>query len=355
MKYRNILVTGGAGFIGANFIRYLFQTKSFSGSIVNLDKLTYAGNMMSLDGIPDLFSSRYRFVNADILNSKVLADLFRVDNIDCVVHFAAESHVDRSIYGPVDFVTTNINGTFYLLEAARKAWGARKDVRFHHISTDEVFGSLDQEEQAFNERTAYDPRSPYSATKASSDHLVRAYYHTYGLPITISNCSNNYGPYQFPEKLIPLILMNIKNEKPLPIYGDGKNIRDWLFVDDHASAITAILECGVPGETYLIGGENEWENIRLVKSLCRIASEKLGNRPETALNLITYVTDRPGHDRRYAVDCSKIRDKLGWTQSLSFEEGLSRTVNWYYSNEDWIRSITSGEYRKWIKNNYENR
>ena len=353
-SFSNILVTGGAGFIGSNFIRYLFTEVGFAGRVVNLDALTYAGNLENLADIAAGYPDRYVFVKGDIRDRALVEQIFSQYGIDAVVHFAAESHVDRSILGPEEFITTNIMGTFTLLEAARKAWGARQDVRFHHISTDEVYGSL-CEEGAFTETTAYDPRSPYSASKASSDFLVKAYGHTYGLPITISNCSNNYGPYQFPEKLIPLMILNMLEGKTLPVYGDGKNIRDWLYVVDHNAAVWTIMTRGTIGETYNIGGENEWENIRLLHRLIEIVAEETGKSVQELEGLITYVKDRPGHDRRYAIDCSKLKNELGWKQSVSFDEGLRHTVRWYLDNPEWIASVRSGAYRAWIATNYENR
>jgi dTDP-glucose 4,6-dehydratase len=353
--FKNILVTGGSGFIGANFIQYLFNETDYKGRIINLDKLTYAGNPENLEDAEKRFGkSRYFFEKADICDYEAISSIFKKYNIDCVVHFAAESHVDRSIYGPGEFIQTNIVGTFILLDVARQNWKERKDVLFHHVSTDEVFGSLG-DSGFFYEDTAYDPRSPYSASKASSDHIARAYFHTYGLPVTISNCSNNYGPYQFPEKLIPVMIMNIKEEKNLPVYGDGKNIRDWLFVNDHASAIWAIIGKGTIGETYNIGGENEWENIKLVKSLCEKMAKFLGKEYDYYKKLITYVKDRPGHDRRYAINCDKIKKELGWNQSVDFEKGLEKTVKWYLDNQQWIDNVKSGEYKKWIDKNYKER
>ncbi len=351
----NILVTGGAGFIGANFIRYIFKNTEFQGKIINIDKLTYAGNLENLTDIFDEHNnSRYFFEKIDICDSVKIKEVFKKYNIDTVIHFAAESHVDRSIHGPADFVNTNIMGTFNLLEAAREFWKDRKDVLFHHISTDEVYGSLG-DSGFFYETTPYDPRSPYSASKASSDHLVNAYSHTYGLPITISNCSNNYGPYQFPEKLIPVIIDNIKNEKNLPVYGDGKNIRDWLYVDDHNSAVWAIVNKGRLGETYNIGGENEWENIKLVNVLCEKMAKIMNKEKDYYKKLITFVKDRPGHDRRYAINCDKIKNELGWKQSLDFDSGLDITLNWYLENRKWIDRVKSGEYRNWIETNYTDR
>jgi dTDP-glucose 4,6-dehydratase len=336
---KNLLVTGGAGFIGTNFIRYLFSKARFAGKIVNLDALTYAGNRANLEEFEaGPFAGRYELVRGDICDRALVDRLFREKGIDAVVHFAAESHVDRSILGPEAFMKTNVMGSFTLLDVARSAWKGRDDVLFHHISTDEVFGSLGSEGY-FTEATPYDPRSPYSASKASSDHLVRAYHHTYGLPATISNCSNNYGPYQFPEKLIPLMILNMFEGKPLPVYGDGKNIRDWLYVEDHASAIWAIVERGEAGRSYTVGGENEWENIELLKKLIEIVAEKAGKSADGIRKTITYVKDRPGHDRRYAIDCSAIKRDLGWRQSLTFDEGLERTVAWYLENAAWISGI----------------
>ncbi len=358
----NILVTGGAGFIGSNFIRYVFDKTDFSGTIVNYDKLTYAGNLLNLTEIEKKFSGeRYYFERGDIRDYEKVKDVVEKFNINIIVHFAAESHVDRSIFGPKDFVETNINGTFSLLETARHLWKGRTDVRLHHISTDEVYGSLG-ETGYFFETTPYDPRSPYSASKAASDHLVRAYFHTYGLPVTISNCSNNYGAYHFPEKLIPLIILNAIEGKPLPVYGDGKNVRDWLYVEDHCEAIWMILNRGKTGETYNIGGECEKQNIEIVKKICDVL-EKLypikenqqAERRSSYSDLITFVGDRPGHDRRYAINCDKIKRDLGWTQRHDFENGLKDTITWYLKNTEWINSIRSGEYRKWIDQNYTRR
>jgi len=296
----------------------------------------------------------YFFIRGDVCNQELLDKIFLDYEIDTVVHFAAESHVDRSISGPRDFINTNIFGTFSLLEVARKFWGNSKDVLFHHVSTDEVYGSLGKT-GFFYETNPYDPRSPYSASKASSDHLVKAYYHTYDMSITISNCSNNYGPYQFPEKLIPLIILNIQNEKPLPIYGDGKYVRDWLFVDDHISAIWAILKNGRVGENYNIGGENEWENIRLVEYICDKMSFLLKKDNDYYKKLISYVKDRPGHDRRYAINCDKLKNELKWKQSTSFEVGLDKTIYWYLNNKKWINNILTGKYKDWIDLNYGKR
>ncbi|MHC6203923.1 dTDP-glucose 4,6-dehydratase [Breznakiellaceae bacterium SP9] len=359
-KLTSILVTGGAGFIGSNFIRFLFDEAGFKGRIVNLDALTYAGNLESLKGIDEKYGGkRYFFEQGNICDRDLLPAIFKKYEIDTVVHFAAESHVDRSILGPEAFIRTNVMGTFTLLETARAAWkntggGIRDDVLFHHISTDEVYGSLG-ETGYFTETTPYDPRSPYSASKAASDHLVMAYYHTYGLPVTLSNCSNNYGPYQFPEKLIPLMILNMLEGKPLPVYGDGRNIRDWIFAQDHNRAVWTIMQKGSRGERYNIGGENEWENIGLLHTLIDIVSEIAGLNPEKVRGTITYIKDRPGHDRRYAIDCSKIKRELGWKQAVNFEDGLERTVDWYLVNKDWVDNIRSGEYRNWIEKNYGKR
>lgn len=356
-----ILVTGGAGFIGSNFIRYVFEKTDFKGIIINVDALTYAGNLENLADIHNAYSnSRYFFVKDDICNFEALNQVFATYNPSVVVHFAAESHVDRSIVGPKDFITTNIVGTFNLLECARYFWDTTpntENYRFHHISTDEVYGSLGQSGY-FYETTAYDPHSPYSASKASSDHLVRAYYHTFGLPVTISNCSNNYGPYQFPEKLIPLMILNMIEGKPLPVYGDGKNVRDWLYVEDHASAVWTILQKGRVGQTYNIGGENEWTNIELVRYLCDIMQQLKPIAHETVqryADLITFVKDRPGHDRRYSINCDKIKHELGWKQSVSFDEGLLKTVQWYLDNQEWVRNVKSGVYKEWLEINYDAR
>jgi len=348
--YNNILVTGGCGFIGSNFILYLYNT-GFTGNIINIDKLTYAGNPENLQTIAN--KPNYHFYQADICDLATVEAIFTKHNIDCIVHFAAESHVDRSIVGPTDFINTNILGTFNLLEICRKHWKSQGQTLFHHISTDEVYGSLGSSGY-FYENTPYDPHSPYSASKAAADHLVEAYFHTYGLPVTISNCSNNYGPYQFPEKLVPLIILNIKEGKPLPVYGDGKNVRDWLFVTDHCSAIHAIMQGGTLGEKYNIGGENEWENIVLVRQICSIMDELQPSGLKSD-SLITFVKDRPGHDRRYAINCDKIKNKLGWTQSVSFEVGLEQTVRWYLQNDGWVQNIKTGAYTNWIKENYDNR
>jgi len=354
---KNILVTGGAGFIGSNFVRYVLEESGFKGSIVNLDKLTYAGNPGNLSDVARKYKGRYTFVKGDICDFKLLARLFKKYKFDAVAHFAAETHVDRSIFGPKDFIDTNINGTFALLETARQAWAGRRDVRFHHVSTDEVYGSLGRTGK-FKETTPYDPRSPYSASKASSDHLVMAYHHTYGLPVTISNCSNNYGPYHFPEKLIPLIILNAYEGKPLPVYGDGLQVRDWLYVADHCRAIWRVINKGRVGETYNVGGNCEMKNIDVVKTICASLERAVPAKFNAALagknytDLITYVKDRPGHDRRYAIDFAKIKRELGWSPSVTFAKGLGLTVDWYLANPAWINSVRSGEYRKWIKKNY---
>ena len=353
-KLKNIMVTGGAGFIGSNLIRFMFEKTDFKGTIVNVDKLTYAGNLSSLADISKKYKGRYNFEQVDICDAKNIGRIFNQYDIDTVVHLAAESHVDRSIDGPAEFIQTNIMGTFTLLEASRTYWGDRDDVLFHHVSTDEVFGSLG-DTGFFKESTPYDPRSPYSSSKASSDHLVNAWFHTYGLPITMTNCSNNYGSFQFPEKLIPVMILNMLDGKPLPIYGDGKNIRDWLYVEDHNSAVWAVMQGGTLGETYNIGGENEWENLHLVERLCEIVAQESGKSAESFKGLISYVKDRAGHDRRYAINCDKLKSELGWKQSVSFDEGLKATVKWYLSNMSWIEGIQSGEYRDWMEKNYGER
>ncbi len=350
-----ILVTGGCGFIGSNFVRQVVENELFSRVVV-FDKLTYAGNLNNLDGID---AGRYRLVNADICNIEVVKQVFEEESIDIVVHFAAESHVDRSIEGPAEFIKTNILGTFNLLEVARKVWLAGDSVenkRFLHVSTDEVYGSLG-ETGYFTESTPYDPRSPYSASKASSDHLVSAYYHTYGLPVLTTNCSNNYGPYQFPEKLIPLIFNNALSGKSLPVYGDGKNVRDWLFVKDHCEAILAVLENGQLGETYNIGGNNEKQNIEIVQTICDILDEKVGLLPSgnARRSLISFVKDRPGHDRRYAIDATKIKAKLGWEPSVTFEQGIRQTIDWYLNNRQWVDEIVDGSYREYYQKQYSDR
>lgn len=348
---KNMLVTGGCGFIGANFIRYLLEESDFEGRLVNVDALTYAGNPENLSGIEAAFPERYVFIKEDICNKGAMAKVFDDYGIDAICHFAAESHVDRSIVGPDAFIQTNIVGTFNLLEAARDHQGQVE--LFHHISTDEVFGSLGPE-GLFKETTPYQPNSPYSASKASSDHLVRAYHETYGLPITISNCSNNYGPYQFPEKLIPLIILNAMEDKSLPIYGDGLNVRDWLYVRDHCLAIWAIMKNGKRGETYNIGGSNEMENIRIVETICDLIDELpvMTGKPSRR-TLITYVKDRPGHDRRYAIDSTKLKEALGWIPDESFQTGIEKTLAWYLDNQPWVDRVRSGAYQDWIREHYE--
>jgi len=349
---RTVLITGGAGFIGSHVIR-LFVNKYPDYQIINLDALTYAGNLENLTDVEK--APNYRFIRMDIRNKEAINDLFDQQPIDGILHLAAESHVDRSIAEPMAFIETNIIGTVNLLDAARNQWkGNYEGKRFYHISTDEVYGSLG-EEGHFYEITSYDPRSPYSASKASSDHLVRAYHHTYGLPIVITNCSNNYGPNQFPEKLIPLSIHNMVNMKPIPIYGKGENIRDWLYVEDHARAIDLVFHKGMIGETYNIGGHNEWKNIDLIRLLCSILDRKLNRDSGTSAGLITYVTDRAGHDLRYAIDASKIRQELGWEPSLQFAEGLEKTVDWYLSNSEWMERVTSGEYQTYYESMYRNR
>jgi len=348
---RNILITGGAGFIGNHVVR-LFVNKYPSYRIVNLDALTYAGNLENLRDVED--KPNYVFEKANILEISDLERIFNEYKIDGVIHLAAESHVDRSILSPLDFVYTNIIGTVNLLNTSKKYWKDLSRKIFYHISTDEVFGSLG-EEGFFTETTAYAPNSPYSASKASSDHFVRAYGETFHLPVVISNCSNNYGPYHFPEKLIPLFINNIIHKKPLPVYGDGKYTRDWLYVKDHARAIDSIFHKGKIFDTYNIGGFNEWQNIELVKLLCKMMDEKLGNTPGTSDSLITYVKDRPGHDKRYAIDATKISKELGWKPSVTFEQGLSETIDWYLQNQDWLKHVTSGEYQHYYEQQYQNR
>jgi dTDP-glucose 4,6-dehydratase len=346
----NLLVTGGCGFIGTNFIRWLFKTSDFTGKIINVDRLTYAGNPENLEDIAEKFHDRYVFVQADIRDKDKMAAVFEAHEIDTICHFAAESHVDRSIVAPDDFISTNITGTFNLLEIAR----SRKDRihRFHHISTDEVYGSLGKDGY-FTETTPYRPSSPYSAAKASSDHLVRAYHATYDLPVTLSNCSNNYGPYQFPEKLIPLMILNALDEKPLPVYGNGKNVRDWLYVDDHCSAIWEIIQHGRTGETYNVGGNCELENVTLVEMISDAIDRKRGRPDGKTRELITFVKDRPGHDLRYAINASKIKTELGWTPSTVIENGINATIDWYLENEGWVSRVKSGAYREWIAQQYE--
>ena len=349
---KSILITGGAGFIGSHVVRR-FVNKYPNYRIVNMDCLTYAGNLENLKDVEH--SSNYQFVKVDICDTDAVAKVFVDFEIDGVIHLAAESHVDRSITNPMEFIKTNIEGTIVLLNAARIQWGDNfNGKRFYHISTDEVYGSLG-DEGLFTETTAYDPRSPYSASKASSDHLVRAYFHTFKLPVVISNCSNNYGANQFPEKLIPLIINNIKSNKPLPVYGKGLNVRDWLYVEDHAAAIDTIFHNGELGETYNVGGNNEWRNIDLVKELCRIMDKKLNRKEGESEKLITFVTDRAGHDLRYAIDITKIQHELGWEPTVKFSEGLELTVDWYLQNEEWINGIVSGEYQAYYQLQYGER
>jgi len=345
----NLLVTGGCGFIGSNFIRYLLGQPDFRGRIINVDKLTYAGNPHNLSDVDALHPGRCVFLQADICESEKMRDIFRREKVDAVCHFAAESHVDRSIKRPEDFMATNIMGTFNLLEEAK---AMENFILFHHVSTDEVYGSLGAAGY-FTEETPYRPNSPYSASKAASDHLVRAYHHTYGLPTTISNCSNNYGPYQFPEKLIPLVIMNALEGKQIPLYGDGRNIRDWLYVEDHCEAIWAVMKGGERGGTYNIGGQAEMENITIVEMICDLLDEIAGPLPEhPRRNLIAFVTDRPGHDRRYAIDFSKLQGELQWKPRETFATGLRRTINWYLENEFWLTQVRTGAYRDWLDEHY---
>ena len=350
MNKKHILITGGAGFIGSHVVRRFVKNYP-EYMIINLDKLTYAGNLANLRDIEN--AANYRFVKGDICDASFLKELCSTYHFDGVVHLAAESHVDRSISNPMEFIMTNVVGTVNLLNAARESWkGDFENKRFYHISTDEVYGSLG-ETGFFTEETKYDPHSPYSASKARSDHMVRAYHDTYGLPIVISNCSNNYGSFHFPEKLIPLAINNICNNKPVPVYGKGENIRDWLFVEDHAVAIDVIYHYGKNGETYNIGGHNEWKNIDLIQLLCKILDRKLGRSEGTSAQLITFVKDRAGHDLRYAIDSSKLQRELGWKPSLQFEEGLEKTVDWYLANKKWMDEVTSGEYQNYYQNQYD--
>lgn len=350
MEVKNILITGGAGFIGSHVVRY-FVNKYTNYKIINLDLLTYAGNLLNLKDVEDM--PNYSFVKGDICDFEAMQSVFMNHDISGVIHLAAESHVDRSITDPFSFAKTNIMGTLNLLQAAREHWkGDFSNKLFYHVSTDEVYGELEFNDAPFTEKTSYDPHSPYSASKASSDHFVRAYRDTYGMPVVISNCSNNYGPYQFPEKLIPLFINNIRNNKPLPVYGKGENIRDWLYVEDHARAIDIIFHKGSKGETYNIGGFNEWKNIDLIHLLVKISDKLLGRAEGTSEKLITYVTDRAGHDLRYAIDAYKIKNELGWEPSLKFEEGLEKTVHWYLTNQNWLDHVTSGEYRSYYMKMY---
>ncbi len=353
-QHSTILVTGGAGFIGSNFILHWFANEP--AHVVNLDKLTYAGNPENLASVSS--DRRYKFVQGDICDRELVADLLSKSRPAAIVHFAAESHVDRSIHGPDDFVRTNVNGTFSLLEESRAYWSAmtpeeKNRFRFLHVSTDEVYGSLGAAEPAFSETTRYAPNSPYSASKAASDHLVRAYHHTYGLPVLTTNCSNNYGPFQFPEKLIPLVILHALGGKPIPVYGDGLNVRDWLYVKDHCEAIRTVLKRGLPGETYNIGGSNEIKNIDVVNTICSVLDELCPNDPVVPhKKLITFVKDRPGHDRRYAMNAAKIENELGWRPKETFESGMRKTIQWYLDNQAWIQSVTSGSYRQWMATQY---
>jgi dTDP-glucose 4,6-dehydratase len=354
---KNILITGGAGFIGSHVVR-LFVNKYPDYKIVNLDKLTYAGNLENLKDIED--KKNYEFERGDIVDGDYIQRLFSEKKFDAVIHLAAESHVDRSISNPMDFIMTNVVGTVNLLNAAKNNWQAEasesSNYLFYHVSTDEVYGSLSNDtSEKFTEETPYDPHSPYSASKASSDHFVRAYHDTYGIPVVISNCSNNYGSHHFPEKLIPLAIHNIKNNKPIPVYGKGENVRDWLFVEDHARAIDLIFHKGKTGATYNIGGNNEWKNIDLINLLCEIMDRKLNREKGASAKLITFVKDRAGHDLRYAIDSSRLQHELGWKPSLTFEEGLEKTVDWYLLNEEWLSHVTSGNYKKYYEQQYERR
>lgn len=347
---KNLMVTGGCGFIGSNFVRYLLEESDLEGRVIAVDSLTYAGNPENVVDLEKTFQDRYVFVKADICDRDRMNSLFEQYQIDTVCHFAAESHVDRSIVGPAAFIQTNIVGTFNLLEAARSH--PDQIALFHHVSTDEVYGSLGKE-GLFAETTPYHPNSPYSASKAASDHLVRAYYETYGLPVTLSNCSNNYGPYQFPEKLIPLMILNAMEDKSLPIYGDGRNVRDWLYVRDHCTAVWTIMKHGKTGETYNVGGNHEMENIRIVETICDLidALPSMAGKPSRR-TLITYVKDRPGHDRRYAIDSTKLKMDLGWTPEESFETGIEKTLSWYHDHRSWVDRVRSGAYQDWIREHY---
>ena len=356
MARRSIVITGGAGFIGSHVVR-LFVNKYPEYNIINLDKLTYAGNLANLKDVEA--KPNYKFVKMDICDFEALYDLMQREKIDGIIHLAAESHVDRSIKDPFTFAKTNVMGTLSLLQAAKLYWEALPEgyegKRFYHISTDEVYGALDFNDELFTEQTPYNPHSPYSAAKASSDHFVRAYHDTYGMPTIVTNCSNNYGPYQFPEKLIPLFINNIRKGKPLPVYGRGENVRDWLYVEDHARAIDIIFHKGKVAETYNIGGFNEWKNIDLIKVMIKTVDRILGNPEGHSLGLITYVTDRLGHDARYAIDSSKLRRELGWEPSLQFEEGIEKTVRWYLDNEAWLDNVTSGDYQRYYDDMYQSR
>ncbi|MEJ6696410.1 MAG: dTDP-glucose 4,6-dehydratase [Saprospiraceae bacterium] len=346
----NLLITGGGGFIGSHVVRR-FVTQYPEYNIINLDKLTYAGNLENIKDIDQ--SPNYTFVKGDITDLEQMRFVIKDHNVTGVIHLAAESHVDRSITDPLIFVRTNLIGTSNLLQACKESWKDNWEGKlFYHVSTDEVYGSLPLDDSMFTENTAYNPRSPYSASKAGSDHMVRAFFHTYHMPVVISNCSNNYGPNHFPEKLIPLFINNIINKKPLPVYGSGENVRDWLYVEDHARAIDDIFHKGRHGETYNIGGHNEWSNIDLIKTLCAVMDSKLGRQVGESEKLISYVTDRAGHDMRYAIDASKLQDELGWTPSLQFEEGISKTIDWYLTNQDWLDNVTSGTYQEYYNKQY---
>lgn len=350
MKYsKNILITGGAGFIGSHVVK-LFVNKYPYYNIINVDALTYAGNLENLEPVKN--APNYQFIKADICDRIKIKDIFENYQIDAVIHLAAESHVDRSITNPFEFAQTNIIGTLTLLNQAKESWGTHfQKKRFYHISTDEVYGSLN-EKDFFLETTSYDPQSPYSASKASSDHFVRAYHNTYQLPVIITNCSNNYGPNQFPEKLIPLCIHNIKNNIPIPVYGKGENIRDWLYVEDHANAIDVVFHKGKVGDTYNIGGFNEWKNIDLIQLICKLMDKKLDRKSKTSQQLIRYVKDRPGHDLRYAIDATKLKNELGWQPSLQFEQGIEKTIDWYLENETWTQRIINGDYQEYYKKQY---
>lgn len=353
-SFRNVLVTGGCGFIGANFIHFLFREAGFPGRVVNVDKLTYAGNPDNLSTVARDFGERYVFERCDILETSLMSCFLERYNIDLVVHFAAETHVDRSILGPGEFVRTNIEGTFSLLEAVRRQHAAGRKIRLHHIGTDEVFGSIPAGEKAV-ESSPYAPRSPYAASKAAADHLVRAFFHTYGLDVTISTCSNNYGPYQFPEKLVPLMICNMLEGTELPVYGDGKHERDWLYVRDHCSAVWSAANGGGTGETFNIAAGNGLSNLELVNMICEVVAPLAGGGADRYRSLIRMVPDRPGHDRRYALDCGKIARELGWKPSVDLRTGLGKTVSWYLENPGWLRAVKSGEYRTWLERNYAQR